>query len=290
MYAEFKHTLRKLRGQIIGWTIGLGLYALLMARLFDTIAEIEGFSELINSYPEDIMALFGVSDMSLITTPKGFVDIYYFGYMAIIIGIFAVGLGAGLLVRDEEKGILDLVLSYPVSRLKLSLGRLLGFVTATAIVMLLSWLSWVLSSIGTGLDLTLIEFLRPFIPLFAVLILLGTFTMLLSLFMPSTRVAGMLSGGLLVANFLLMGLSELNDNLRSFVKFTPLYYYQGGDAIDNFNAEWFVGLIAVSVAFSILAIWRFQRREIRVGGEGGWRFSVMRFLERRKQIKDTSAA
>jgi ABC-2 type transport system permease protein len=290
MFAEFKHTLRKLRGQIIGWSIGLGLYALLMARLFDTIAEIEGFSELINSYPEEIMVLFGVSDMALITTPKGFVDIYYFGYMAIIIGIYAVGVGAGLLVRDEERGILDLVLSYPVSRVKLFLGRLLGFVTATAIVMLLSWLSWVLSSIGTGLDLTLIEFLRPFIPLFAVLLLLGTFTMLLTLFLPSTRVAGMLSGGLLVANFLLMGLSELNENLRSFVKLTPLYYYQAGDAIENLNWEWFVGLIAVTTVLATLAMWRFQGREIRVGGEGGWRFSVMRFMKRRKQVEDTSAA
>jgi len=286
MFAEFKHTLRKLRGQIIGWSIGLGLYALMMARLFDSIAEIEGFSELINSYPEDLMAMFGINDMALITTPKGFLDIYYFGYMAIIIGIFAVGVGAGLLVGDEEKGILDLVLSYPVSRVKLFLGRLLGLVTATGMVMILSWLSWVLSSIGTGLDLTLIEFLRPFIPLFAVLLFLGTFTTLLSLFLPSTRVAGMLSGGLLIANFLLIGLSNINENLEAFVKFTPLYYYQGGDAIDNINWEWFVGLLAVTAVFSILALWRFQRREIRVGGEGSWELSSLRLRLRLRQSKE----
>jgi ABC-2 type transport system permease protein len=289
MFAEFKHTLRKLRGQIIGWSIGLGLYALLMARLFDTIGEIEGFAELINSYPEDLMAMFGATDMASIVTPTGFLDIYYFGYMTLIIGIYAVGIGAGLLVGDEEKGILDLVLSYPVSRIKLFLGRLLGFVTATGVVMLLSWLSWVLSSTGTGLDLTLIEFLRPFIPLFAVLLFLGVFTMLLSLFLPSTRVAGMLSGGLLVANFLLIGLSNINENLEAFVKFTPLYYYQGGDAIANLNWEWFVGLLAVTVVFAILALWRFQRREIRVGGEGGWRLSSIRLLRRRRQIEDASA-
>ena len=286
MFAEFKHTLRKLRGQIIGWSIGLGLYALMMARLFDSIAEIEGFSELINSYPEDLMAMVGINDIALITTPKGFLDIYYFGYMAIIIGIFAVGMGAGLLVGDEEKGILDLVLSYPVSRVKLFLGRLLGLVTATGIVLALSWLSWVLSSIGTGLDLTLIEFLRPFIPLFAVLLFLGTFTTLLSLFLPSTRVAGMLSGGLLIANFLLIGLSNINENLEAFVKFTPLYYYQGGDAIDNINWEWFVGLLAVTAVFSILALWRFQRREIRVGGEGSWALPSLRQRLRLRQSKE----
>jgi ABC-2 type transport system permease protein len=195
-------------------------------------------------------------------------------------------MGAGLLVGDEEKGILDLVLSYPVSRVKLFLGRLLGLVTATGMVMTLSWLSWVLSSIGTGLDLTLIEFLRPFIPLFAVLLFLGTFTTLLSLFLPSTRVAGMLSGGLLIANFLLIGLSNINENLEAFVKFTPLYYYQGGDAIDNINWEWFVGLLAVTAVFSILALWRFQRREIRVGGEGSWELSSLRLRLRLRQSKE----
>ena len=286
MFAEFKHTLRKLRGQIIGWSIGLGLYALMMARLFDSIAEIEGFSELMQSYPEELMAMVGATDMASITTPKGFLDIYYFGYMAIIIGIFAVGMGAGLLVGDEEKGILDLVLSYPVSRVKLFLGRFLGLVTATGVVMILSWLSWGLSSMGTGLDLTLIEFLRPFIPLFGVLLFLGTFTTLLSLFLPSTRIAGMLSGGLLIANFLLIGLSNINENLEAFVKITPLYYYQAGDAIDNINWEWFVGLLAVTAVFSILALWRFQRREIRVGGERGWGLSSLGLKLRRRQRKE----
>ena len=47
MFAEFKHTLRRLRGQIIGWGIGLALYGLLMVSLFDSIVGIEGFAEMI---------------------------------------------------------------------------------------------------------------------------------------------------------------------------------------------------------------------------------------------------
>ena len=33
MFAEFKHTLRRMRGQMIGWGIGLTLYGVLMARI-----------------------------------------------------------------------------------------------------------------------------------------------------------------------------------------------------------------------------------------------------------------
>jgi ABC-2 type transport system permease protein len=269
MLAEFKHTLRRLRGQMIGWGIGLVLYGLMMVSFYDSIIGIEGFTEIIASYPPEIMAFFG--DLMAITTPQGYIDIYYFNYMAVIVGIFAVGACAGLLVSDEEKGILDLVMAYPVSRTALFWGRLLGFVAATAVILFVSWLSWVLPSSGTSMELTWIEFLQPFLPLFAELLLFGTLALLLSMLLPSVRLAGMLTGGLLVANYLLVGLANINKDLKAVVEFTPLHFYQGGKAIVELNWGWLAGLMAAAMAFALLAWWRFQRRDIRVGGEGGWK-------------------
>jgi ABC-2 type transport system permease protein len=273
MLAEFKHTLRRLRGQMIGWGIGLVLYGVMMVSLYDSIVGIEGFTEIIASYPPEIMAFFG--DLLAITTPEGYIDIYYFAYMAVIIGIFAVGACAGLLVGDEEKGVLDLVMAHPVSRTALFWGRLLGFVAAAVVILLVGWLSWVLPSRGTGMELTWIEFLRPFLPLFAELLLFGTLALLLGMLLPSVRSAGMLTGGLLVGNYLLVGLANINEDLKAIVEFTPLYYYQGGKAIIELNWGWLAGLLAVAMAFALLAWWCFQRRDIRVGGEGGWKFSSL---------------
>jgi ABC-2 type transport system permease protein len=280
MWAEFRHTLRRMRGQIIGWGIGVAVYGLLMVSLFDSIRAIEGFEEMIASYPPELMGFFG--DMMGITTPRGYLDIYYFTYMNVVIGIFTVGACAGLLVGDEEKGILDLVLAHPVSRGALFWGRLLGFTLATVVILLIGWLSWVIPAQGTGMDLTWIEFLRPFGPLFALLLLFGTLALLLSLVLPSTRSAGMLTGGLLVANFLLVGLANTNDKLATVVEYTPFHYYQGGDAIDGLNWEWLAGLSVVTLLFALLAWWRFQRRDIRVGGEGGWQLPRLGRLIGRK--------
>ncbi len=268
MLAEFKHTLRRKRGQIVGWAIGLALYGLLMASMFDSIVGIEGFADLMAAYPEDLAAFFG--GLTTITTPKGYLDIYYFEYMPVIIGIFAVSMGAGLVVSDEEKGVLDLIMSYPVSRMSLFWGRVLGFLAAMLLVLAVSWLSWVLPAQGTGMDLTWLEFSRPFLPLFAQLVLFGTLALLSSLVLPSVRLAGMLTGALLIGNYLLMGLSNLNEDLEAFVRYTPLYYYQSGEAIDGLDWVWLAGVAGVSLLFVLLAWWRFQRRDIRVGGEGGW--------------------
>jgi hypothetical protein len=46
--------------------------------------------------------------------------------------------------------------------------------------------------------------------------------------LPSGRLASMVSGALLVADYSLVGLANLNPALERLVQFTPLSYYQGG--------------------------------------------------------------
>jgi ABC-2 type transport system permease protein len=273
MLAEFKHTLRRMRGQIIGWSIGIGLYGLLMVSFYDSITAIEGFEQYIASFPEELMAFFG--DMMLITTPKGYIDIYYFNYMTVIIGIFTVSAGASLLVKDEEEGRLDLLMAYPVSRSSLFWGRLLGYITSIVLILLVGWLSWWVPSGNVGMGLTGLEFMRPFIPLLIQLLLFGFLGLLLSMILPSVRMAGMFTGALLVANYLLIGLSNINEDLKPIMDYTPLKYYQGGNAIDGINWEWFAWLSGATLFFAFLAWWRFQKRDIRVGGEGGWRIPIL---------------
>jgi ABC-2 type transport system permease protein len=253
------------------------LYGILMVALYDTIANIEGFAEVIQNYPPELMAFFGGSDMLALTTSKGYLDVYYFSYMSVIVGIFAVIAGGGLLVSDEEKGILDLVMAHPISRTGLFWGRVLGFVVATVVILLVSWLSWAIPAGGTGMDLTWIEFLRPFIPLLASLVLFGMLALLLSMVVPSARFASMISAGLLVANYLVLGLANINTDLQTAVEYTPLYYYQGGKAIDGLNWRWLAGLLVAALVLALLAWWRFLRRDIRVGGEGGWRLPRLSF-------------
>jgi ABC-2 type transport system permease protein len=280
MFAEFKHTLRRLRGQIIGWGIGLALYGLMMVSLYGSIQEIEGLTEMLQSYPPEMLAFFG--NLTAITTAQGYMDVYYFSYMTVIIGIFVASAGASLIVSDEEKGVLDLIMSQPISRTRLFLGRYLGFVTATAVILLIGWLSWVLPPGSRDMGLTWLEFMRPFAPLAAQLLLFGTLALFLSLVMPASRAAGMLAGGLIVANFLLAGLANINQDLQRAVEFTPLHYYQGGAAIDGINWGWLAGLSAVSVALAVLAWWLFQKRDIRVGGERSWKLPSPSQLLRRR--------
>jgi ABC-2 type transport system permease protein len=270
MFAESKHAFGRLRGQTIGWGIGLFLYGLIMAVIFDSMTSLEGMQEMLEQYPPELAAFLG-GDLSLSTTPIGYSDSYYFSYITLIAGIFSIGVGGSLISGDEEKGILDLVMTMPISRNALFWGRLLAVTVATAIIMVISWLGWAIPSGSTTMNLSWLELLWPFISLYAVLMLLTTLALLLSMLLPSGRAAGLLAGALLVGNFLQIGLAQLNDNLESIVKFTPLNFYQGGKAIEGINLAWLAGLFGGAIILAMLAWWRFRLRDIRVGGERSWR-------------------
>ncbi len=269
MPTEFKHTLRRLRGQIIGWAAGVGIYGLLMVFFYPSMLEMEGMiDDYIAMFPQGMLAFF--QSIRIIATPMGYLDVYYFSYLHLIIGIMAVSAGAGLLAADEERGVLDLVLAHPVSRSGLFWGRALGLITSLVLVLSVGWLSWLLPAGQVGLDLSPLELFRPFLPLLAVLLFFAAAALLLSMIMPAVRLAGMLSGALLVGNYLLQGLSRIDDRLESLIRFTPLNYYQGGLAVEGLNMNWLAGLLLATLLLLIGAWILFLRRDIRVGGERSW--------------------
>ena len=275
MKTIFRYRLARLRGQILGWGIALALLSLLIAQFYGTMLDQqEQFEELIESYPEELMAFLGNS--ADLGTPSGYLGYYNFSMMPVIVGIFVVLVGSGLLASDEESGRLDLILAHPVSRTALLWGRFLAFVVTTLIILALSWLGLYLPTAWTPLDVGWIELTLPYLSLLGVLMFIGTLALLLSMLLPSRRLAATAAGMALVGSYFVSSLARINTDLEPVAKLSPLYYYQGGEAMDNFNATWFVGLLAAAVLFALLAWWRFQRRDVRVGGEGGWRLPSVR--------------
>jgi ABC-2 type transport system permease protein len=239
-----------------------------MGGMFDAVNNIEGMEEMLASYPEELWAFFG--DMINLNTPAGYFGTYYSSYMPVIVGIFAVAAAAGLLAGDEERGTLDLTLAYPIGRTALFWGRWAGFVVATTLIMLIGYAGWAVTLPFTSMDVTAWGLLQAHLPILALLLLFGGLALLLSMILPSARAAAMTAGGLLVANFLLAGLANLNEDLQPIMDVTPFAFFQGGEAINDLNWGWIAGLTAFAFVLAAAAWLLFRRRDIRVGGERGW--------------------
>jgi ABC-2 type transport system permease protein len=91
----------------------------------------------------------------------------------------------------------------------------------------------------------------------------------------------MVAGVVLVVSFFISGLAELSETVKAIADFSPITYYQGGKAMTEFKPEWILGLLGIALVFTLVAWWRFERREIRVGGEGGWTLPLRRLRANR---------
>lgn len=271
MLTVFRHSLHRYIGLILGWGIALALLCAYGLLLYDTLVKPEAqqqYMQLISNYPPELMAFFG--DMNQMFTPGGYLDTLFFSYIPIIIGFFSILSCASLVAGDEEKGILDLVMAYPISRLKLFFGRVLAFTVATILILLIAWMGFGITLPTTSMDASIWEIILPFFSLFSLLMFFGMLALFLSMLLPSQQWAAMTSGLILVTSYFLKSLARLSGNIRPIEKFLPMHYYQGGQALTKMDWSWFGLLIAFSCIFAIFAWWLFERHDIRVSGESGW--------------------
>lgn len=280
MKTIFWYSLGRMRGQILGWGISLGLIGGYLISFYDTlVSQQEMLSEMIKAYPPEMFAFFG--DLTQLFTPAGYLNTEFFSYMPIILGIYAVLAGSGLLASEEESGTLDLILAHPVSRSGIFFGRLAAFLVAQVAIQAITWLGFRLFLPGTMLEFTPGELALPFLSLLSLMVLFGVLALLFSMLLPSRSMAAMSSGLLLVAAYFITSLSKIDENLERLAKFSPLNYYQGGEALAGMEWGWFFGLLACALGFMLLAWWLFERRDIRVVGEGS--FGLPLFLSRKKR-------
>jgi ABC-2 type transport system permease protein len=276
MITPFRYTLRRLRGQVLGWGLGIALLGALVIPFYGVFAEDQAqFLAMLESYPPEFLAFFGdASDPSAITTPRGFLQYYFFSMVPVVVGIFALLAGSRLLAQDEEQGQMDLILAHPVSRTALFFGRVLALAAGSVGVVFLGWVGCAIllqaseMGIGTG------ELALAFLPVFAQIWIYAALALLLSLLLPAQRYASMLTGVLLAASYILSSLGQLNPSLDAIGKLLPYAYSQGSAAMEGLDWGSLLGLLAVGDGFALLAWWRFARRDIRVVGEGSWRLPL----------------
>lgn len=275
MLTVIRYTLRRSRGAIIGWGIGMAILSIMMGSLFDMVAS---SGDLMMAYADALPEFAELFDMASMNTPIGWLDVEYFSFMPLIIGLFATGVGASLIARNEEDGTLDLILAHPVSRTRLFWGRLIANTIVIEILLLISWASLLLTMTWSeNFTIPAWDLLLPFISLFNILMVFMTLSLLLSMLLPNRSVASMFTGMLVVASFFITLLSGVVEELERAADFSPLTYLETSTAIENgLNMTWFGIFAIIYIVFAILSWQLFQNRDIRVGGEGSWRLQDLK--------------
>jgi ABC-2 type transport system permease protein len=261
---------------VLGWGLGLGGLGYLLLDIYGSIfqrsVDLQSF---IDAFPEEFLAFFG--DTNSFLTMEGFLGLEFFSYMPVILGILVVSSASSLISKQEENGSLELIAAQPISRSEIFWGKVFALIISVFLILLMTWTGMFLAvSRAENLDLSALELINPFISLFAILLVFLGFALFLAMILQSGGSAGLLAGFLLIASYFITSLSRLDEDLAPFNRFSPMKYYQGGDAIKALDVEYLLILLGISVVFFVLAWLFFAKRDFRFGGSGGIRLNLFK--------------
>ncbi|MDH3729913.1 MAG: ABC transporter permease [Acidimicrobiia bacterium] len=254
------------RRAMIGWMIGTALAALLVVAIYPIIRDTPEILDLLESYPEAMLEMFGIDDIDSYTSPPGFLETQLFStYVPLIFLIFAIGRGVSVLAGEERDRTLDVLLANPVSRERVILEK------AAAIAALIAVLGAVVFVVVLSGSL-LYEGWPSVVNLVSAVIsaiLMGlTYGWLALAAGAVTGRRGMAMGvaaGLAVATYIINGVAPLVEGLEWAVNLSPFNYYLDHNPLQNGfhlgNAAVLAGLCAL---FLGVAVWGFRRRDVGV--------------------------
>ena len=237
-----RKTLRDLRWQVVGWGLGLAGLAAMLVLLYPAIAEQFEGVELEN---------IGFGEIDDISNPRQFFQVEFFTWGPVLLTVFAIIVGGALLAREEGGGTLELLLSQPLTRRALFLGKAVGGAIAVVGVLLIAGAGFLLTAPWVDLEGKVAVGELAVAPLsmltFTWFVLAAT--MLTATLTPTRgRAAALMTAAafLAYALYIAVGLVSSIEGLRYL---TPYYYSDAQRVLTEGTVWWHQGgLVAAALA------------------------------------------
>ena len=260
----FKHELKTKLRSVVTWSLSIYALIVIFMSLFQSFSKQSALvTELMSSFPKELLIAFGMVDMDL-STILGFYGLV-FVFVQICLAIQAANYGISLVSLEETEWTADFLMSKPVGRKKIMTSKLLAAATALGLTELFVWFaSLIYLIIFRGDQLIPIEpmlLLLFSMPVFQVFFL--AVGMLISLLVKRVRNVTPFSMGLVFGLYILNAFGDMIGE-EGMEILSPFNHFAPSSIIKN-NA-WDAPLVMISVVVSIFALaasyWLYARRNI----------------------------
>lgn len=257
-----KREIMSRRNAILGWGIGLALFATMYIGIYPEMADEMQLMDL-----EDISfyQAMGVELGSL----EGYLSSTVVQFMTIILGIYAVLAGTGTLAGEEDSGTLELIAAAPLARWQIVGVKAiaLGIVLLLILIIAGAGAVGVFSAIDVETEITAADLFLAILSSWPITFAFAMLSFFLGAYLPSRRVAAMTATVLFITSYFAEGLLGMISSLEKFQPLSLFYYFDSSPTIFTEGpAMGDVGLLlGVALLFFVLALLSFQRRNITVG-------------------------
>ncbi len=252
---------RAIRRAAIVWAVSLAAIVAATVSVWPAFKGNSGISQAMDQLPEGVVKAFGLAGFG---TPAGFLrGNLYDIFVPLLMAGAAIGFANSLTSSEEDSGRMEVVLTQPITRQAVFLGRVAAVFVFVSLITLVVAAVQFLADAFVGLQIASDRLL-------ATLILCG----LLALFHAglATAVAGIkarpswvLGAGLFVAvgGAIAAALLPLSPSLAAFAHISPWDWALSGDPLTNATDAWrYLALAGPAVALAAFGVWAFGRRDV----------------------------
>ena len=254
------------RKALVWWIAGLAVLIGLMVLFYPTIRDNDELSKLIESYPPEMLAIFGVNDPLSFTTPAGYLQGELFGFMLpLLFLIYAIGFGANALAGEEEAKTIDLLLANPVSRTTVVVQKVAALLSLVTLLGLITWLALWVSALLIDMEISSVYLLAASVSTILLALCFGMLTLALGALTGRKGQSMGISVALAVLLFFGNNLATSVTWLEPVQKLSPFYYAYGNQPLSQ-GFDWFgIGMMAtISMICVGISVWAFNRRDVAV--------------------------
>lgn len=258
-----RHGLRERRKSLLWWSIGVAVYIGIIAAVWPSIQSAPGLAELESQLPEVLLQLMGAENYSM-STGAGFISGELFGFMIpIFVLVLTIGAGAAAIAGEEDRGVLDLVLSHPISRRSVfrqsaALCALDAIIFGVVIV-----ISLMVASPIVDLGLSFFNVLGAATGIVLLGIVFGWLSLAIGAATGSRPLALGISGAAGALFYLASSLSGIVDWLRNSKWFSPFWWATDNAPLVNGFIWWHaLVLLAAGLVVCVFGASAFARRNL----------------------------
>ncbi len=248
---------------LILWAVIICGLSILMLSMFpafkDSIGEMES---MLDQFPASFLEVFGLGEGGLdMSTPYGWYGMEGYLFVVLIGGSYAGLLGSTILSREEDDQTIEFLLSKPISRNQLLLGKAIIIIVNLFLLNLVLFMTLLISfiMIGDVQFLTIVLFVVG--PLILQLIF-ASMSLAMSVFITKSRQVMSVSLGLVIGLFFLDIIATLTDQFEFLKYLTPYEYVNAVSIVNHQTIEMIYLLISiVIIGVSGFVTWYFYNKK-----------------------------
>jgi ABC-2 type transport system permease protein len=259
----FFRELRAHRRALIGWTLAIAVLLVMVISIQPTMAQKGSALEAkLEVLPDAMKKLFGLQGLDF-TRPGGYLAVNFL-YVTLTAPLSAAILGANLVAKEESLRTAEILLTQPISRTRILLGKCGALAVHIALYhLVLAGITLAGLAIVVKGSIEAPMIVSLFAGTAALAVCFGGLGMLVATLVPRPRTAGNAALTVVLGGYLLSALGAITPSLEWLAWLSPFHWVAPTRILHHGGLEPATGVIfAIGLAAAATAIARYARRDI----------------------------